>query len=248
MIKDQHDGLKLGALPLTEEHRRMMLPLGPYLTKPLPPPQPRVDNTDGVAYGLYGNDQFGNCTEVMVANYFSTAEIREGRPDPNFATADAVETYLAYTGGQDTGLYEIDVLASAVSDGFPKKTGKYKLDAWVRIDPRDHKTVKAAIGLFWGVMVGAALPLAAKYQTKWSYNGSVADTTPGSWGPHAMFCPVYDDDSGFEFVTWGRRRMADFDWWDRYVIECYIPLDKRRGMLQGVDMSKLRADMEALKS
>lgn len=225
-------------------HRAMAPRLRDYLRRPLPKPALALDNTPGVAYGMYRNDAIGDCTCAGLANYYATCAAREGRKVA-FTDQEVSAYYFALTGGADTGLVEIDVLRAAQKDGFPL-SGEHKLAAWVRLDARDPDAIRSCIGLFYAVYVGAELPVVAQKQKLWDASGITAGAyRPGSWGGHCMVAAKYDS-TGPTFATWGGLQKATWAWWRTYVDEAYALLDAERALVAGVDFDALVGDIQAL--
>lgn len=239
--------MRLGRIRPTAEQKRRALPLERYLSKPLPEAPLAIDNTAGVSYILGGNDRYGDCTVVALANFHLTAAAREGRK-LSISDDEAIAFYQAMSApGRDDGLVEIDVLERARAAGFPL-SGAHKLAAWVRIDPLDLASIRACAALFYAVYVGAALPLSARSPGTWDAVSLIDDEdVPGSWGGHAMIAPQYDS-LGVSFITWGRKQRATWAWWRLYVEEGYALLDAERAAAAGVDWPALTADLAAIDS
>lgn len=236
--------MRLGRIAPTLAQKRRALPLKRYLRAPLPAAPLELDNTLGVTYGLFHNDKISNCTIAALAHFYATAAAREGWT-VSLTEEDVTRYYFDLSGGQDTGLVEIDVLERAVAQGFPL-AGTYKLHAWVHLDAQDLDALRASVSIFHAVYVGASLPLTAKAPGPWDADGLFTSAAlPNSWGGHAMIIPKYDA-SGPTFVTWGRQQRASWAWSQLYVDEAYALLDAERAAIAGVDWPALQADLKAV--
>lgn len=225
----------LARAPRLSDYQRRALPLAPL----------ELDYTTGVQYMLGRNDEYGDCTIVALANYFATAAKREGR-SAGFLDVEIVDYYFDESGGADNGLVETNVLQRAQQQGFPL-TGAHRLAAWVRIDSSNLDVLRSCASCFWGLYVGAGLPLRAQSTVGglWDATGATdGDDAPDSWGGHAMIVPKYDQ-VGPTFITWAQQQRATWAWWRTYVQEVYALLDAERAQLAGVDFAALLADLQA---
>jgi hypothetical protein len=203
-----------------------------------------VDNSASVDYKLYRNDSLSDCTIAALGHWFATAAALDGR---QFSLTDdeVAAYYLKLTRGADSGLCEVDVLASAQAAGFPL-SGEHGLAAWVRLDVGDLDAIRSCVGLFRAVYVGAELPLSAVLDEVWDADGiGTGDKAPGTWAGHAMLVPKYDT-LGPTFVTWGRKQRATWAFWRCYVDEAYALLDAERAAVAGVDFAALLSDLKAI--
>lgn len=237
---------KLGCIAPTAEQRSRAPLLGRFLTRSLPPAPKRIDYTQGVQYGIFGNDRIGDCVAVALANYCLTAAAREGRKLA-FTEREVTSYYYSLTGGADNGLVISDTLTAARKDGFPL-SGAHRLAAWVRIDHQDLDAIRACMAAFWGVFVGADLPTAIEGQEHWDASGDVSGgNAPGTLGGHAMYCGKCDE-VGPKFVTWyrGQLQPTTWAWWRQYVTEAYALLDEERAAVVGVDWESLLYQLDLL--
>lgn len=216
---------RLGKLPY--QHDRRTLHLATYISQPLPA-APATWTTpmakDIRDWPMYGNDRLGDCTCAAAAHLiecWTSAALRwEDVPE-----AAVIAMYEAITGGQDTGAVELDVLR------YWRKIGLagHKPYAFALIDRMAHEHVKLAASLFAGVYIGIALPKSAQSQTGpgkvWDIptHGYGSDSVPGTWGGHAVNVVAYDGD-GLTVVTWGQLQRMTWQFWDRYVDECWALL------------------------
>ena len=237
--------LKLGKLPVRTDVRT--LSLGRYVdTATLPPPPAQLDLTAHVPdWPMYGNDRIGDCTTAAAGHMieaWSAAARGQAVEISDAAVLDAfdhVKVVDPATG--EEGAVELDVLRYWRKSGI----GQHKIGAFARVAVHDPTLVRSAAYLFGGLYIGLALPLSARWQLTWDWNGSLSgDDRPGSWGGHAVDVVRYSRGS-LTVVTWGRLQDLTWSFWDRYVDEAYCILS--HDFLDG-DHAPNGFDLEALKA
>lgn len=168
-------------------------------------------------WGLYQNDEYGDCGPTSVANlvklvtkYLGDAEFSPTQTDvfdlykrsgnPDFDPADP-------GGAGDRGV-EMQVMLKALHEGG---IGGKKPLAYAKVDHNDPDELWAAIEIFGGVLLGVDLKQAQDEQT----NRGTWDYVPGSpeWGGHAVVSGRYNDVTGTRkdrtgVVTWAT--VVDF--------------------------------------
>lgn len=216
---------RLGKLPY--QHDRRTLHLATYISQPLPAAPATWTTPMAKAirdWPMYGNDRLGDCTCAAAAHLIEcwTAATLRWQDVPEQVV---IAMYEAITGGQDTGAVELDVLRYWRKNGL----AGHKPYAFALIDRMAHEHVKLAASLFAGVYIGIALPKSAQSQTGpgkvWDIptHGYGSDAAPGTWGGHAVNVVAYDGD-GLTVVTWGQPQRMTWQFWDRYVDECWALL------------------------
>lgn len=227
-----------------------------YLTPaqvPAPPPlRDWVDHTH--PFDVLGNDTIGDCAFAAQAHLIQCFTAANDRTS-SIRTADVLGAYSAVA-GYEPGKPETDrgtVMLDALS--YWRKTGiaGHKIGAYVQLEIANRMEIESAINLFGGIYVGVALPTAAKSQTIWDVAPSVPhDRTydPGSWGGHAVACPGYSR-TGLVFVTWGKLKIATWEWLATYADEIYAVLgedwvSEAHPAPNGFDLEQLRTDLAAL--
>ena len=241
--------LRLGRKPGVV-HDRRTIKAADYLDveRLLPEAPKRVNHSHGLTFEMLANDTLGDCC-FAAKTHLRHGVARKGDEPAGEAVANA---YLEFTGGQDTGCYELDVL----NDWRRRDAGDgaATIEAYAAIDLKDRNLVKTAVWLFGGIYMGCSLPLAAEQQLRqgltWKpVTGS--DGKPGSWGGHAMYLADTAPET-VTFVTWGRLQRATWDWWTEYVDEAYVVihpdwLARRHGKTpQGFNEQQLLDDVKAL--
>lgn len=210
-----------------------------------PKASPSWDGTPGATFAMYGNDALGNCTFAAIANQASMQVAAEGG-SLAFSEQAVIDAYLTHTGGLDVGANMLAVVRRVATTGFPN-SGEFKLDAGAGIAFRDHEEVKARAEQFTGLYVGAQLP------DDWGVGASrgLWDVTgpPNEDNGHAFVLVKYQAAGATDrlFVaTWGEVLELTWAWWDAYVDEAYVLLDKGRRAVDVVGCADLLEDAAQL--
>jgi len=243
-----HPTRKLGKKPPQPGKRALML--RDVLTGALPEHPPTADYLLGIEFGMYRNNDWGDCGPTMIANnrrmvtYDLTGVMQAPTQD------DVTDLYVRstdppfnpVTGANDNGVYLQQMLEQVHAGGI----GGIRCVAFAKIDVRDHETLRAATAIFGAVLYGVDLQTAQQRQTDtgtWDYSPS------GEWGGHAVPGGQYDADS-LRIVTWSRlvdmtdqfiTHQADEAWvciWPEHL--------GSKAFQQGVDVAKLAAAYEDL--
>ncbi len=243
---------KFGRLPKKEDPRT--LKMGAYLQPafPLPPASfsvlqtiyPRLNQYDPATlftlFPMDANDQYGDCTCAALAHADTCFNGLLGKLSI-MAEADVVTLYMKLTGGQDTGMAELDVLKYWKSNSVQGD----QIISYVSIDPKNHTMVQQAIATFGGVYLGMNCQ-----------ENAMNDFDAGvTWEPgtltndgHAVFAVEYDQET-VTVLTWGDTQKGSWAWWDACVEECYAILPPEAQNTQfapGFDFEQLQADINLL--
>jgi hypothetical protein len=240
------------------------LRLGTYLTGVVPPHPAATDHLSEVSdWGLWDNDQVGDCGPVSVANsrklitrYLTDLEAQPTQTDvfdlyrrsgnPGFDPNDP-------GGHGDQGVDMQTMLEAAASGGF----AGVKPLGFAKVDPSSLEQVRAAIAVFGSVLLGVNLEVAQQTQTGhgfWDYQQS------GEWGGHAVVAGRYSpasppaqvglvlDEVGV--VTWARVVDVSDAFLTHQLEEAWVVIWPEhlgsRTFLEGVDLAALAADYRAL--
>jgi hypothetical protein len=154
-----------------------------------------------------------------------------------------IKLYLHLTGGNDSGLNELDVL------NFWRKhiVSGDEILAFTSIDVRNHTHVKQATLLFGGVYLG--------FQVQQNCVQEFKARQPWTPGPlttdgHAVFVVAYDS-TGVTVLTWGNTQKVTWAWWDECVDEAYAilpPEANKPNFAPGFNFTQLQADLAAVAS
>jgi hypothetical protein len=240
---------RFGKLPPKLDYRTLRFKS--YLLPTLQPPAPSWDVLSRVYAELHttnpttlfpmdGNDSLGDCTIAGVAHATTVYRGLVGTEKIPQRQA-VVKLYEQLTGGQDTGLNELDVL---------KRWRKHamfgdKILAFASVDPKNHTQVEQAMGLFGGVYLG--------FQVQQDCVQQFNDHQPWTPGPltrdgHAVYGVAYDQ-NGVTVLTWGNVQKGTWAWWDECVDEAYAilpPEAKDPSFAPGFDITQLLQDLAAV--
>lgn len=246
-----HSGMKLGRTAPTPRQRLRAMPITRYMTAPLPPAPIELHNADGAPIGMFGNDRYGNCTFVGVANIRAILSKLCGEGTLAITDAEVIAAYLKFTDGQDVGAVEQDVLTMAQREGIDfGEPEPWHIDAWARVDLGDVELCRQLINLFGALYLGVSLPLAAQRQELWDVGPKGTrgrGYRPGSWGGHALLQSGYDKHGAVDLVTWGMVKIATPAWMKGYADEGYVLLPRDLAIRSGIDHDQLIADINAVR-
>lgn len=251
-----HDHYKTGRRPPKNAPALM---LADFLSGTAPAHPAAADHFGSQAFGLYGNDQYGDCGPTSVANLVRLVtggllgtEIQPSQNDvfdlyrrsgnPNFDPA---------TDADDNGVDMQTMLEALLKDGIGDgKGGVIRPVAFAKVNVKDDAELDAAVSIFGGVLWGVDLMVAQQAQTdasppKWDYKKS------GEWGGHAIVNGKFNESTGdAEVISWDidvqstaafRQKQLEEGW----VVIWQWNID-HPAFQQGVDMAALRSAYKAL--
>lgn len=179
-----------------------------YAAGPLPQAPSDVQFPPNVSWMMLGNNQYGDCGVASLEHVFmaDAALTRESEEFPD--TAQAVDYYLKYTGGQDSGV----VLATYLL--YVHKNGYYghKVGAFAPVHVQDLSTLRFSIwaygAAYCGIVVTTAMQQAFKNHEPWT----VKTLDSSVVGGHAV--PFVGYSEGFFYlVTWGGIQSLSYAAW-----------------------------------
>ena len=230
-----------------------------YTTSRLPAPPESVNwlgtRTD---WGMYLNDQLGDCTICGMVHGLQVVT-QDANVPYNPTDNDALRYYEVIDGfnpndstNTDNGGILADVLAFVTKHGF---CGQH-LAGSCSIDFRNQLHVMQAIDLFAHLYVGVQLPISAQTQEVWDIppgtNMDDHNWAPGGWGGHCVSVHAFDKD-GVTCITWGAPLKITWRWWNAYADEAfgllwYDWIKAKTGLSpSGFDIKELLADTIALR-
>lgn len=237
----------LGKLPAKVDART--LKLVNYIPAVLPeiPQMVRWDKVKEMnAWGMDGNDQFGNCVIVTAAHIIDCARACESELMDRVSDVEAIA--LSTEMGALNGYYVLDRLK------WWRRRGMFgsSIAAFVALTG-DHDLIRSAINIFGHCDIGLSMPVA------WQ-NGDVWDVGPGrayeygSWGGHSVPLLGYETRGGTIFYyacTWGHIVLITKQAIDAYCDELYASILPEWLALDnvtpsGFDMAALLKDLEAI--
>lgn len=188
-------------------------------------------------FPMDGNDTYGDCTIAGLAHLTTIYKGLTGILDIP-ATTNVTALYFQLTGGQDSGLNELDVLTYWQKNNPFDDTAV----AFVSIDPLNHNHVKQAITLFGGVYTGFNVQ-----QNAISDFDACITWTPGTLTNDGHCVPVgaYDANT-VTVLTWGNKQLGTWAWWDDCVDECYAIIPLEAFQYTGINLALLKSDLAAI--
>jgi hypothetical protein len=237
-----HPTFKLGRRPAVPG--RPVLRLRDVLTGIVPAVGP-ADYLTGLRFGLFRNDEIGDCGPVSVANdrILVTSRLT---PDRVHVPALAAVLDLYKRSGNpgfpadDNGVVLADMLAQVLKGGLDG----VKCLAYAQVNVKDQAELDAAIAIFGGVLLGVTLQQAQQAQTdagKWDYKPS------NLWGGHAVLSGA---ETPVRVVTWAKGVTLTQAFVDHQLDEAWVVIWPEhltdRGFLTGVDLAKLAQVYTAL--
>ncbi len=231
---------KLGKLPVRKDKRTLRLST---ILRALPS-IPNVWDYDTnsqlpIPTPVFANDQKGDCVISGRGHFTLRFEGFEQKKILDITDDDVLAEYWkegeAEWGGVKpaNGLLMLDSLKTWRKDGWVAAGQNYDIYAFSSIDWKNHNEVMAAIYLLTGVYYGMALPNSAVNQLGkiWTVTTG-SDAQPGSWGLHCLSSFAYTyltgvSEVGLVAVTWGLKQQMTWEFWDKYVDECYAIVDDR---------------------
>lgn len=175
--------LKLGRLP-------GYIPVGLkdltfYAAGSLPQAPPKVDvpsvpaQSDGTAWGMAGNDTYGDCGVAGIDHLFMADESVTGESGQSPQAADVVNYYLTYTNGQDTGVVLADFLSYVKQQGFFGHSIHAYAPVGVHDIPTLHFAVDAYDAAYTGIAVTSAMQRSYAEGKAWDLDDMLSEVVGG---------------------------------------------------------------------
>ena len=199
----------------------------------------------GFAYGLLGNDRYGNCEFAGYVHGAEAVSLLDGTTMADPSDQAVVTSYLTFTHGQDTGAVTADVLRLAQTQGICG----IKVDAYVP-GRGPLSELWQIIETFGTACLGVMLPAVAQEQfgagEPWDLTGTSADDQIE--GGHCVYGVAFDQGKETaDVLTWGKRQTVTARWLERYLDEKWAliyDLVKTKGALDGFSFAQLEADLK----
>ena len=115
-----------------------------YAAGGLPKAPAKVTVPEVAAWGMLGNDTYGDCGVAGLEHGFMAAASVTGEAETFATDQQAVEFYLTYTGGQDTGVVLSQYLAYVRKSGFYGQT----VQAFAPVSVHDVPTLQTAVWMY----------------------------------------------------------------------------------------------------
>lgn len=216
-----------------------------YVAGSLPKPPAEVAVPDFADWGMLGNNQYGCCGPAGLEHGFEANATIAAEHEAFPSAEQCVDYYLAYTGGQDTGVVLADYLAYVRQHGYYGHT----VDSYAPVAVQDVPTLQTAVFLYGfaytGIVVTAEMQQAFANHEPW--NSAVVNAQP--IGGHCVPICGYDDQFLY-IVTWGAVQPITYPAWHRIASEAWAVITgefvTRNGDGRGVSLEALRADLDSL--
>jgi hypothetical protein len=202
-------------------------------------------------WAMLGNDAYGDCGPVSVANYRALVSMVLGGHEVYPTEAQTLDLYRRSGNpnfpNDDNGVDMQTMLEEVVRNGIADS----KAVAFAKVDVTNLDEVRAAIAIFGGLLFGVNLNLAQQAQP------AVWDYVPGSgeWGGHAILGGDYTSLTGagqidLGGITWARYiGLTDF-FWSHQAEEAWVVIWPEHfgstQFLQGMDLAKLATSFKTL--
>lgn len=209
------------------------------------------------AWGMLGNDRFGDCVWAGAAHETMLLEADASTEVATFTSANVLSDYSACTGfnGNDPTTDQGTSVADAAS--YRRQTGiicltgrRHLIDAYVALESGNLNQLAFAVNEYGTAGVGVQLPDNAEGQFNM---GEVWDVKPGTStvGGHYIPCVGRNRLGNYLFVSWGRLQAATPKWVQTYMDEGLAYLSRERlrasGLSpEGFDLAKLEDDFKQL--
>lgn len=223
-----------------------------YAAGPLPKPPAKVAvptipaQPDGTPWGMDGNSDYGDCG-VAAANHLFRAIAADTAEQEKFPTAkQVVSYYLAYTGGEDSGVVLSDFLAHVKQGKFYGHT----VAAYAPVSVSDVNTLRFAInayGAYVGISVTEGMMQAVQGDGPWTW--TLEDASGNVEGGHCI--PLLGFDSKWLYaVTWGQVIRIAYPAWHQIASEAWAVLVGEEVSAKtdghGINLAALQADLSKI--
>ena len=219
------------------------LPKAPLKVAPPVPPA----NADGTAWGMDGNDTYGDCGVAGVNHGEMTVDVDTKTSLLPLTADQIVQYYMTYTGGQDNGVVLADFLAYVRSKGWFGR----KLAAYAPVSISDFATLQFAINAYGYAYTGIAVTDLMMQAFQAGEPWTAATFQDGSVeGGHCIPLVGYDSENLYA-VTWGGIQAIQYSAWHLMSSEAWaciwgeVPAAGLDG--HGVNLKSLTADLNSLR-
>lgn len=215
-----------------------------YAAGDLPVPPASVTAPD-LSYGMLGNDSEGDCGPAGYIHGCMAAAAETSETETFPTATEVVNAYLAYTGGQDTGVVLSQFLAYIKASGFCGHT----VTAYAPVAVQDIPTLQFAVDAYdfayTGITVTEAMQEAFANGQPWTpdlLNSPVA-------GGHCI--PIVGYDANYLYaVTWGAVQPITYPAWHLMADEAWAVITGELASAgddgHGIDLAALQADLAKL--
>ncbi|MDD2898202.1 MAG: hypothetical protein PHI31_05760 [Desulfuromonadaceae bacterium] len=251
-VVKNHPFMKLGKNPAVRDTRNIKL--AAVLRRALPPVPEQWDFDLDFAKGpiptpVFANDWLGDCVIAGRAHMTLRFEyFEQSKTILKITDNEVVKEYQREGGSMVEGEQGLNMLTSLKSwrkDGWKAARRKYKIHAFVELDPSNIQEVKVAIHQLTGTYIGLSLPNCFQEQME---RGLAWDLVPGPAGKpnpkqgHCVYVCGYTA-IGPVCITWGKKQQMTWKFFTACCDEAYAIVDERDRFVK-----KSPVDLVALES
>lgn len=198
-----------------------------------------------IAYGMDGNDSWGDCGPAGLNHGFMTAAAETSENETFPAAEQVVSYYLQYTGGQDSGVVLSDYLAYVRKNGFYGHT----VQAYAPVSVHDVPTLQYAVNAYnfayCGIAVTAQMQRDFADGKPWTLESLQSPVEGGHCVPAAGYDSQY-----LYVITWGAVQPVEWSAWHHMSTEAWAVITgevvAKGSDGRGVNLAALRADLSKL--
>lgn len=216
-----------------------------YVAGSLPRPPAEVVVPSVADWTMLGNDRYGDCGVAGLEHIFMADAMIAHEAEQFPSTAEAEQFYLAYTGGQDSGVVLSDYLAYVRAHGYLG----HSVDSFAPVAVHDVPTLQFAVWAFGAAYTGIVVTQAMQETFAAHQAWGMATLNSQVLGGHCVPIVGYDDTSLF-IVTWGEIQEITYPAWHQMSDEAWAVVTgefvARGGDGRGVTLAALRADLDRL--
>lgn len=215
--------------------------LGHYAAGSLPKAPASVAVPGVTAWGMLGNDDYGDCGvagygHLLMAGAAATGTVQEFPTDQQ-----TVDYYLRYTGGQDDGVVLSDFLAYVRKNRYYGHT----IAATAPIDVHDVPTLQFAVWAYDAAYAGITVTKRMEADFQAGRPWTMESLESPDAGAHCV--PVVGYDSLYVYVvTWGRVQKVTWSAWHHMAAEAHAVItdEQANGDGRGLNLAALQADLD----
>lgn len=232
---------RLGRLPMKSTRKALMFSDFFKFLK-LPKSQTYWTTVKPIPLRTYGNDNHGCCTIAKQAVAATRMERLEQRKTIHVTDEEVLRVYYNMTtqlyGGGDTGAYEDDALNRWRNPDLTFRDDKgnpYTIDAYLRINAKNHDELRAALALAGAKGIAICLNLPAAWQqvdppATWGIPEGqplIGPWMPGTWGGHSLWGNGYTTEGLIPDHTWPNcpNNIVTWEACSTYLDEAHLVID-----------------------
>jgi len=217
-----------------------------YQKNPLPVAPESVEVPAVNDWGMLANDKYGDCTFAGIVHARMANAAVLGITEAFPSEQDVIAAYLQYTGGQDQGAVEADLLKYWQTNGLFNS----KITAYAPTDHADFDELRSVIDSYGFAYIGVQLPVTFQQQfvsgQPWALTGTPADQQIE--GGHCVILVGYNKDYA-QCITWGKVQQVTWEWLRSYMEESWAiitPEIEQKGQYGDLRLDELTADLGKL--